>query len=86
MVLLDERGVQRSTPRMADKLEKWLQFGRPLVFVIGGAYGVHDAVRQRADFVWSFSELVFPHQLMRILLVEQLYRMFNYRGGGKYHH
>lgn len=86
VVLLDERGIQLSTTDMSSKLDAWLQYGRPLVFIIGGAFGVNDTTRKRADFTWSFSKLVFPHQLMRVLFAEQLYRMFNYRDGGKYHH
>lgn len=86
VVLLDERGQQCTTEAMTNKLDSWLSNGRRLVFVIGGAYGVDDAVQRRADFVWSFSDLVFPHQLMRVMLLEQLYRMFSVRSGGKYHH
>jgi 23S rRNA (pseudouridine1915-N3)-methyltransferase len=86
VVLLDERGTQATTSKMAESLDVWLASGRKLVFVIGGAYGVSHELQARADFVWSFSQLVFPHQLMRVLLSEQLYRMFNLRAGGKYHH
>jgi 23S rRNA (pseudouridine1915-N3)-methyltransferase len=56
------------------------------VFVIGGAYGVTDEVKRRADYVWSFSRLVFPHELVRLLLSEQLYRAYDLIHGGKYHH
>lgn len=86
VVLLDERGQQLSTEAMTEQLDRWLASSRQVVFVIGGAYGVSKEVAQRADFVWSFSRLVFPHQLMRVLLTEQLYRMFSVRDGGKYHH
>lgn len=86
VVLLDERGQQVTNEVMATHLEKWLVAGRHLVFVIGGAYGVNNAVRGRADYIWSFSALVFPHQLMRLLLTEQLYRLFSLRAGSKYHH
>ena len=86
VILLDERGAQLDNQQLVDRFEQWLQSGRQLVFVIGGAYGVDQTVRVRADFVWSFSELVFPHEIMRVLLVEQLYRTCNLRDGGKYHH
>lgn len=86
VVLLDERGTLATTEAITRELEKWLGSGRPIVLIIGGAFGVSGALLDRADFVWSFSKLVFPHQLMRVLLVEQLYRLFNYRDGGKYHH
>lgn len=86
VVLLDERGEQNSVEVMTEYLETWLINSRQLVFVVGGAYGVSHDITRRANFVWSFSQLVFPHQIMRVLLVEQLYRMFSLRSGGKYHH
>ena len=57
-----------------------------IVFIIGGAYGVTDDVRRRANLVWSLSKLVFPHQLVRLILAEQLYRAQEIVRGGKYHH
>lgn len=86
VVLLDERGQQFTSEAMAQRLEDWMNRGKPLVFVIGGAFGVDQTVQQRADLVWSFSDLVFPHQLMRVLLAEQVYRMFGVLDGSKYHH
>jgi 23S rRNA (pseudouridine1915-N3)-methyltransferase len=86
VILLDERGELMDNEDLAGELEKWLGSARQIVFVIGGAHGVDQTVRDRAERVLSFSKLVFPHQLMRILLLEQLYRTFSLRGGGKYHH
>jgi 23S rRNA (pseudouridine1915-N3)-methyltransferase len=86
VVLLDERGQQPDNEALVADLEKWLMSGRQIVFVIGGAYGVDRQVFDRADYVWSFSKLVFPHQLMRVLLLEQLYRTFSLRDGRTYHH
>jgi 23S rRNA (pseudouridine1915-N3)-methyltransferase len=54
--------------------------------IIGGAYGVDQTILDRADFVWSLSLLVFPHQLVRLLLVEQLYRAQEIAAGNPYHH
>jgi 23S rRNA (pseudouridine1915-N3)-methyltransferase len=59
---------------------------RTLVFLIGGAYGVGEAVQQRADFVWRLSDLVFPHQLVRLILSEQIYRACSILRNEKYHH
>jgi 23S rRNA (pseudouridine1915-N3)-methyltransferase len=56
------------------------------VFVIGGAYGVTDGIMKRADFIWALSRLVFPHQLVRLILSEQLYRANTIRRGEPYHH
>jgi 23S rRNA (pseudouridine1915-N3)-methyltransferase len=57
-----------------------------VVIIIGGAYGVDENVRKRADLIWSLSPLVFPHQLVRLLLIEQLYRAQEIAAGHPYHH
>lgn len=87
VILLDETGVQLSSPENAEKLQKHLNKGtKHLVFIIGGAYGVTDELKTRADFIWSLSPLVFPHQLVRLILVEQLYRAHTILASEKYHH
>lgn len=86
VVLLDERGRNVTSEALADTLRAGLEAARPVVVVIGGAYGVDDRVRQRADFVWSLSKLVFPHQLVRLILAEQLYRAQEINAGRPYHH
>lgn len=85
VVLLDERGKPLDSPAFAQRLEEWQSRDR-LTFVIGGAYGVDEELRTRADFVWSLSPLVFPHQLVRLLLVEQLYRATCILRSHPYHH
>ena len=59
---------------------------RRMVFIIGGAYGVSDKVVERANYVWKLSSLVFPHMLVRIIVLEQLYRALTIIKGEKYHH
>lgn len=87
LVLLDERGKMIDSPGLAELIEKRALAGcKKIIFLIGGAYGVSDAVRSRAQFVWSFSALVFPHQLMRLMLVEQIYRACSINRNEKYHH
>lgn len=86
LVLLDERGRNVDSPALAAALQGAFDAGRRVVVVIGGAYGVDDRVRQRADFVWSLSKLVFPHQLVRLILAEQLYRAQEIAAGRPYHH
>lgn len=77
VVLLDERGHQWSTSEFAEQIEQWQNHGvKSVVLVIGGAYGVNQAVQDRANVVWSLSRLVFPHELVRLLVVEQLYRAY----------
>jgi 23S rRNA (pseudouridine1915-N3)-methyltransferase len=63
-----------------------MQTAKRIVFIIGGAYGVTDELKRRADLLWSLSKLVFPHQLVRLLLAEQLYRANTIRRGEPYHH
>jgi len=85
IVLLDERGTQLSSRELADKLAEWQADGRDLCFVIGGPDGVSDAVRQRADRLWSLSRLTLPHGMVRTLLAEQLYRAWSLQVGHPYH-
>lgn len=86
VILLDERGENLSSPELAGKLERYFNEGQNLVIIIGGAYGVSEEVRNRADLVLSFSRLVFPHLLVRLMIVEQIYRAQEILRGGKYHH
>jgi 23S rRNA (pseudouridine1915-N3)-methyltransferase len=86
VVLLDERGKMLDSPGLNTVISHHLDRSRVVTFIIGGAYGVSDELRARADFVWSLSPLVFPHQLVRLILIEQLYRAQEIARGGKYHH
>lgn len=86
LVLLDERGRNVDSPELARVLRSALDASRPVVLAIGGAYGVDERVRQRADFAWSLSKLVFPHQLVRLIVAEQLYRAQEISAGRPYHH
>ena len=87
LVLLDERGKQMSSVQLATFIEnRAVSSVKQLAFLIGGAFGVDDALTARAGFVWSFSQLVFPHQLMRLMLAEQLYRACTIIRNEKYHH
>lgn len=86
VVLMDERGENISSPALSEKLSRAFLMGKQVVIIIGGAYGVSQETRDKADFVWSVSKLVFPHELMRVLLSEQIYRAQEIYRGGKYHH
>jgi len=86
VILLDERGTNMSSPELAKVLQSAWQRNREPTVVIGGAYGVNDALRARADTVWSLSRLVFPHQLVRLVLSEQVYRAQEITAGRPYHH
>lgn len=86
VILLDERGDNLTSPEFSQLLEARFTVNKQIIFIIGGAYGVDDRVHQRADVVWSLSSLVFPHQLVRLILVEQLYRAQQITAGHPYHH
>lgn len=86
LLLLDERGKNIDSPALAKTLQRPLDASRNITVVIGGAYGIEASVHARADFTWSLSKLVFPHQLVRLILTEQLYRAQEITVGGKYHH
>jgi 23S rRNA (pseudouridine1915-N3)-methyltransferase len=87
VVVLDERGVGLTSMEFSKRLGTWRDQGtRQVAFVIGGAYGLSDPVRQRADLVLALSPMTFPHQLVRVLFAEQLYRALTILQGGPYHH
>lgn len=86
VILLDERGKIIDSPGWATLLLAPLQISREVVIIIGGAFGVDDTIHQRANFIWSLSLLVFPHQLVRLILAEQIYRAQEIAGGKPYHH
>ena len=86
VICCDERGENISSNEFSQRLEKSFVGGRDVVILIGGAFGFSDEVRQRADFVWSFSRLVFPHKIARLIVAEQIYRAQEIAKGGHYHH
>jgi len=85
VVLLDERGRQLTSPKLAARLAEWQADGRDLCFIIGGPDGVSTACRDRADTVWSMSDLTLPHGLARVLFAEQMYRAWSLQVGHPYH-
>lgn len=84
VILLDERGKSLSSIEFSRFIENHVD--RQTIIVIGGAFGVSQTLRTRANFVWSLSDLVFPHQLVRLILAEQLYRAQEIAKGAGYHH
>ncbi len=87
LVLLDEKGLQISSTQLACFIEQRANSSvRQLIFLIGGAFGVDEILKSRANFIWSFSHLVFPHQLVRLMLAEQIYRACSINRNEKYHH
>ena len=86
VILLDVKGRELSSEDFSEKLRQESCINaKELCFIIGGSYGVSEMVRQRADFKLSFSPMTFPHQLMRVILLEQIYRCFKIINKEKYH-
>ena len=87
LVLLEENGKQLSSEELAGFIQSRANESiKNIIFLIGGAFGVSDAVKSRANYQWSLSKLVFPHQLVRLILAEQIYRACSINRNEKYHH
>ncbi|MFY7965185.1 MAG: 23S rRNA (pseudouridine(1915)-N(3))-methyltransferase RlmH [Chitinophagaceae bacterium] len=87
LVLLDERGKQLSSPELANFIQQRANDScKRIVFLIGGAFGVDEVVAARANHIWCLSKLVFPHQIVRLILAEQVYRACSILRNEKYHH
>lgn len=86
VIICDERGKNISSEEYSDLLESAFINGKNVTILIGGAYGFPEEIREKADFIWSFSKLVFPHMLARIIVTEQTYRAAEIQKGSRYHH
>lgn len=84
VILLDETGKNISSPALSELMQA--NVSKNIVFVIGGAYGVSHELKKRANFIWSLSNLVFPHQIVRLILIEQIYRAQTIASNHPYHH
>lgn len=78
-------GRKLSSTQLADTMRSLCDAGREITFIIGSSCGLSDEVKNACDFRLSFSDMTFPHQLMRVILCEQIYRSFMINGGGEYH-
>ncbi|SMO68478.1 23S rRNA (pseudouridine(1915)-N(3))-methyltransferase RlmH [Melghirimyces algeriensis] len=86
VIALVIQGKHLSSEALAEHLDQLATYGKSrIAFAIGGSYGLSDSVIQRADLTLSFSKMTFPHQLMRIILLEQIYRSFKINRGESYH-
>ena len=85
LIALDERGREWSTTELAGELEKWLAESPRVALAVGGADGLDEACRDRAQRLWSLSRLTLPHGMVRVLVAEQLYRAWTLLAGHPYH-
>lgn len=86
VVALDEKGKELTSVEFAKFLERFSSEGRPVVFIIGGPYGLSGIVKQRADSLFAMSRMTFTHQMIRLFLLEQIYRGVSILKGKEYHH
>jgi 23S rRNA (pseudouridine1915-N3)-methyltransferase len=87
LVLLDETGKMLNSIELAQFItQRTNESTKQVIFLIGGAYGVSEEIKKRANFTWSLSKLVFPHHLVRLILSEQIYRACSIIKNEKYHH
>ena len=84
-IVLDERGAQPTTRQLAAQMQGWTREGRDVAFIIGGADGLHDSVKQAAQQLLALSALTLPHAFVRLLLAEQLYRAYSLLHNHPYH-
>ena len=86
-IACDEKGKQLTSVDFSMEFEKWATKGfSSFDFIVGGAYGLHDRIKQSAQLILSFSPMTMTHQMFRLFLIEQIYRAFTIINGEKYHH
>jgi len=84
-IALDERGAQQTTRQLAAQMKDWMREGGDVAFIIGGADGLHESVKQAAQQLLALSSLTLPHAFVRVLLAEQLYRAHSLMHNHPYH-
>jgi 23S rRNA (pseudouridine1915-N3)-methyltransferase len=84
-IALDERGAQPTTKQLAQQMQDWMRGGRDVAFIIGGADGLHESVKNSAQQLMALSALTLPHGIVRVLLAEQLYRAHSLMHNHPYH-
>lgn len=85
VIVLEENGTERSSKEFAKNMDRLSSLGQELIFVLGSGIGLHDSLKEYANYSISLSKLTFPHNLARILLLEQIYRSFTIISGKEYH-
>lgn len=85
LITLEIEGKELSSLELAEKIDKTFITNSDITFIIGGSYGIHPSIKEQANFKLSFSKMTFPHQLFRILLLEQLFRSYKILNNEKYH-
>jgi 23S rRNA (pseudouridine1915-N3)-methyltransferase len=85
IIVLDEHGKTQRTTVFAKNMDSWMREGKNISFIIGGADGIHEEIKKKANELWSLSDFTLPHGLARVLLTEQLYRAWTVIKKHPYH-
>lgn len=85
VITMEIEGNRLSSTELAKKIDTVFNNYSNIVFVIGGSYGLSDSIKSRSNYALSFSDLTFPHQLFRVMLLEQIYRIFKINNNETYH-
>ena len=85
VITMEIEGNKLSSLNLAEKIDNVFNNYSNIVFVIGGSYGLSDSIKSRSNYAFSFSDLTFPHQLFRVMLLEQIYRVFKINNNETYH-
>ena len=85
VITMEIEGEQVSSEKFAEKIDNVLSINSNIAFIIGGSYGLDNSIKNRANYHLSFSKMTFPHQLFRVLLLEQIYRAYKINNNESYH-
>ena len=85
VITLEIEGKEYSSPEFAEKIRNTLIENSNITFIIGGSYGLSDSIKERSNMHLSFSKMTFPHQLFRVILLEQIYRAYKINNNESYH-
>ena len=85
VITMEIEGEQTSSEKFAEKIDSILNINSNITFIIGGSYGLDISIKKRANYHLSFSKMTFPHQLFRVLLLEQIYRAYKINNNESYH-
>lgn len=85
IITLEIEGKELTSIELAEKIDKTFITNSDITFIIGGSYGLHEEIKNKSNFKLSFSKMTFPHQLFRILLLEQIFRSYKILNNEKYH-
>ena len=85
VITLEIDGVMLDSIELSNKIDTIFNTNSNITFIIGGSYGLHSSIKERSNFKLSFSKLTFPHQLFRVMLLEQIYRVYKINNNESYH-